>query len=85
VIQNPKQWWREKAPAWLRHQDVTIGVGQETKYRSGLKKQWWMALAGVICILVGWLMVDPYWGGVLSGLGTTLIGLCVYWLLQDVR
>lgn len=34
-----KRWWHEDAPAWLRYQDATIPIGQETKHTSGLKEQ----------------------------------------------
>jgi hypothetical protein len=85
------RWFHERVPKRLRallgiHIDTLVFLNSD---RVPEQKIWAdkksVSILGVLFILVGWLVStrSAYWGGVSSGLGTTLLGLSIYWLLQE--
>ena|SRR5437868_11617607 len=87
------RWFNDWVPRWLRdllgiHIDTQVFLNSDDPPRQTIwldKKA--VSVVGLVFILAGRLVYTcaPYWSSVLAGLGTTLIGLSIYWLLQERR
>jgi hypothetical protein len=85
------QWFNDWLPQWFRE---LLGIHIETKLslnggdppRQTVRvDKKFVSIIGLIFVLAGKVIYirAPYWSSVISGLGTTLIGLSIYWLLQE--
>jgi uncharacterized protein YjeT (DUF2065 family) len=85
------RWFNNWLPQWLR---ALLGIHVETKVflNSDDPPQqtiWvdkkFLSVIGLFFVMAGKIIYicAPYWSSIMAGLGTTLIGLSIYWLLQE--
>ena len=87
------RWWNSSVPEWVRGL-TDFHYTRELALNSDVPPvyHWWFGkrgiwIIGAVLIFFGYLLelCTPYLSNALSGLGTTLMGLSVYWWLVDRR